>query len=53
MMKSNARDLLQDKEVSTQEISGNSGMLGSSGKKSRRRNGVWGKEPGMFLCDKA
>lgn len=53
MMKSNVRDSLHDKAVSTQEISRNSGMLGSSGKESIRRNGVWGKESGMFLCDKA
>ena len=53
MMKSDVRDLLQDiKIVSTQEISGNSGILGSSGKKTAGRSGVLGREPGMFLCDR-
>lgn len=53
MMKSDARDLLQDiKIVSTQEISGNSGMLSSSGKKTVGGAEFGGREPGMSLCDK-
>lgn len=48
------QDLLQDlKIISTQEISGNLGMLGSSGKKTALGGVEFaGREPEMFLYDK-